>query len=433
MDQADAIRQQARKIAASGALGRSRSYARLLEFLMECTLQGRTPKEVEVAIEVFGRGADFDPSQDSMVRVYAHNLRQKLEHYYATDGRSEPCQLAVARGEYRLVVRDGGAGPAVAGPLPDARGELRPTAAFLRRPWHAIAAAIALLVAGVAIGLLLGRDGSAPPAASVPALAASPIWQPLFDDDLPVLVVVGDYYIFGELDVRGDVERLVRNFGVNSSRDLDELMMYEPELQARYMDLDLTYLPRGTAFALIDVLRPLYASSKAVRMVAMSELNVADLKSSHVLYVGYVSGLGKLEEFVFASSGLAVGDTYDELVSKATGQLYTSEGGIPATYRNYRDYGLVATFPGPGGNQFVIVAGTRDAGLMQSARALSDPLVLRAVEQERPERDSGQAPAFEMLYEVLGYGRTNLDAMLVHAATLNYQRIWGGNPLPASR
>ena len=53
-------------------------------------------------MEVFGRGSDFDPSQDSMVRVYAHNLRQKLEHFYATSGRNEPRQLGLARGEYRI-------------------------------------------------------------------------------------------------------------------------------------------------------------------------------------------------------------------------------------------------------------------------------------------------------------------------------------------
>ena len=91
---AELLKEQAAKIAASGALGRSRSYARLLDFLVESAAQGRTPKELEIAMEVFGRGADFDPSQDSMVRVYAHNLRQKLEHYYATAGRGEAQQLA---------------------------------------------------------------------------------------------------------------------------------------------------------------------------------------------------------------------------------------------------------------------------------------------------------------------------------------------------
>ena len=71
-EQSDLLQEEAQKIERSGALGRSRSYARLLEFLVECSLKGRTPKELEIAMEVFGKGADFDPSQDSMVRVYAH-------------------------------------------------------------------------------------------------------------------------------------------------------------------------------------------------------------------------------------------------------------------------------------------------------------------------------------------------------------------------
>src|SRR3970282_588848 len=117
-------------------------------------------------------------------------------------------------------------------------------------------------------------------------MTESGVGGPLLDDNLPILVVVGDYYIFGELDTQGNVDRLVREFSINSSRDLDDLMMYQPELAARYMDLDLTYLPRSAAFALRDVLRVLYTSDKPVRAISMSELNVADFKTSHIVYVG---------------------------------------------------------------------------------------------------------------------------------------------------
>ena len=74
----------------------------------------------------------------------------------------------------------------------------------------------------------------------------------------------------------------------------------------------------------------------------------------------------------------------------------------------------------------MIVSGTRDAGLMQAAHALSDPMFVASMEQQRPDSSKSQPPSFEMLYEVTGYGRTNLDAMLVHTAALNYQQIWGG-------
>jgi hypothetical protein len=431
----DTLREQAASIVRSGALGRSRSYARLLEFLVECARSGRTPKELEIAMEVFGRGADFDPSQDSMVRVYAHNLRQKLEHYYATAGRNEPRRLVLARGEYRISVAESdepshsadAVAPApvqiaAALPLPAAAAE-QPRAAASR--WRLAGVGAALLVLGLALGagIVIESEPAPPTAATV---AKSPLWADMLDDDLPILVVVGDYYIYGELDDHGDVTRLVRDFNVGSSAELNELMKNDTTLMARYMDLDLTYLPTGSAFALLDLLRVLYTTNKSVRVVSMSEMNEADLKSSHVIYVGYISALDKLEDFVFASSALAIGYTYDELRNMDTGELYTSEAGFPEINHNYRDYAFISTFPGPGGNQIMIVSGTRDAGLMQAAHALADPMFVRSMEQQRPDAGKNEPPSFEMLYEVTGYGRTNLDAMLVHTAALNYQQIWGG-------
>ena len=414
------MREQADKIAARGALGRSRSYVRLLEFLVASSADGRTPKEIEIAAEVFGKGTNFDPSQDSMVRVYAHNLRQKINQYYTTDGRDEPFQIAIPKGEYRVTVV--AAEPRLAAETP--------VTASLGNRLRLVAAAILLVALGVVVGFVVGAGGNGSSSAYT-AVAASPIWNAVFDDDLPVLVVVGDYYIFGELDERGNVARLVREFAVNSSEDLDDFVLFEPDLQARYLDLDLTYLARSTAVALRDVLRVLYTSSKPVSVVSMSELDIADLKTSHIVYVGYISALDKLIEFVFSSSSLEVGDTFDELMNIESGDLYTSEAGLPADYRNYRDYGLFSTFPGPSGNQLVIVAGTRDAGLMHSAQAVTDQPYVRAVEQAVPETLAAEPPAFELLYEVIGFDRTNLDAMLVHSARLDFGEIWRGELLEA--
>jgi hypothetical protein len=428
--EAEILRERAATIVRSGALGRSRSYARLLEFLVECAHSGRTPKELEIAIEVFGRGADFDPSQDSMVRVYAHNLRQKLDHYYATTGRNEPRRLVLARGEYRISLSEADepvdaaeAEAPVAAVSPPAVAPEPPRPMLSR--WRLAFAGAALLVLGVGLGaaIVIESEPAPPPAAAV---AKSALWSDMLDDELPILVVVGDYYIYGELDEHGDVARLVRDFNVGSSAELDELMKNDTTLMARYMDLDLTYLPTGSAFALLDLLKVLYTSTKSVRVVSMSEMNEADLKSSHVIYVGYISALDKLEDFVFASSALTIGYTYDELRNMDTGELYTSEAGFPDINHNYRDYAFISTFPGPGGNQLMIVSGTRDAGLMQAAHALADPMFVKSMEQQRPDTGKNQPPSFEMLYEVTGYGRTNLDAMLVHTAALNYQQIWGG-------
>ncbi|HEX7080675.1 MAG TPA: hypothetical protein VF329_06650 [Gammaproteobacteria bacterium] len=406
------IREQAAKIAASGALGRSRSYARLLEFLVACSLEGRTPKEHEIATTVFNRGADFDPGQDSMVRVYAHHLRQKLENYYATAGREEPARIVIPKGEYRVVVAP--IEPEEAQPAGEQAGREVPRERGRRRTvaWAAAAAVVAL-----GVGALIGWSAAEREVVTpIDGVADTDLWRAVLDDSTPALIVVGDYYIFGEMDETGNVDRLIRNFSINSSRDLDEFIMFEPDIASRYIDLDLTYLPRGAAFALRDVLRVLFTAGKAVSVASMSELDAADLRSNHVIYIGYVSALDKLYDFVFGASGLAVGETYDELIERDTGKLYLSEGGMPSIHRNYRDYGLFSTFPGPGGMQFMIVAGTRDAGLMQTAYAITDAEHLAALEKTVGKPAIGPAPSFEVLYEVSGLDRTNLDAVIVYSS-----------------
>ena len=56
--------------------------------------------EVEVAVEALGRRADFDPQQDSIVRVEAHRVRRRLHDYYASEGASHPIRLVLPQGSY---------------------------------------------------------------------------------------------------------------------------------------------------------------------------------------------------------------------------------------------------------------------------------------------------------------------------------------------
>jgi hypothetical protein len=248
------------------------------------------------------------------------------------------------------------------------------------------------------------------------------------DDDLPVTVVVGDYYIFGELDENGDVRRFVREFEINSPNDLAQFVRRNREFSDRYQDLDLTYLADSTAAALGDVLSVLFTAGKHVDVVAMSKFDPGTVRTNHIVYVGYFSALDKLFDFVFAASALAIGDTFDELWNMETGALYTSDAGMPADYRNYRDYGYFSTFPGPGGNQFAIIAGTRDEGVTYSAQVVSDPQYLNATERDVPADGVTDGAAFELLFEVTGFDRTHIDATLVHAERLDASMIWGGQP-----
>lgn len=412
------LQQIAKNIEDSGELGRSRIYANLLNYLLLHASKGKSPKEIEIAIDVLGRDASFDVSKDSVVRVYVHQLRKKLDNYYRKHNLDAQYRIIIPRGQYTIAVV----------PTPSADNEPSqplPLSTSWRRnlPQLAWAPVIAILLV-TNLYFMLGRDPrSADSAATVASLQP---WSAVLDDNLPVLIVMGDYYIFGEMNELGNVTRMIRDFSINSSQDLNTLFMRESALSSLYRDLDLNYMPEGSALALARVAPLLQKAGKQVNVTMMSRLNTADLKSNHIIYIGYISALDKLRGLVFADSGLQVGRTYDELLNRRSGEIYSSDAGLPSEDEPFRDYGLFSTFPSTSQNQFIIIAGTRDAGLMHTAQAVADSAGLNAIEQSVASSPADSVGAYEALFEVFGFNRMNFDANLVYSRTLDPGQIWGG-------
>src|SRR5207245_9362686 len=88
------------KLVASHALHGSESLCKLLRYLGKQALEhpGVPVKEYQIATEVFGRQADFDPQLDSMVRVQAGRLRTKRAEYYSTERGSDRIMGELATG-----------------------------------------------------------------------------------------------------------------------------------------------------------------------------------------------------------------------------------------------------------------------------------------------------------------------------------------------
>ena len=78
---------------------------RFLAFVVNETLAGRQKdlKESILAIEVYERRKDYDPKIDAIVRVEAARLRNKLEQYYANEGRNDTVRIGIPKGSYAPV------------------------------------------------------------------------------------------------------------------------------------------------------------------------------------------------------------------------------------------------------------------------------------------------------------------------------------------
>jgi TolB-like protein len=102
-----AVRRELETILSSHGFVQSKRLTEFLRFVVERHLDGKDDelKETFIAVEVFGRKADYDPKLDSIVRTEAGRLRSKLIEYYAGEGRNDSVVIALPKGRYTPVFR----------------------------------------------------------------------------------------------------------------------------------------------------------------------------------------------------------------------------------------------------------------------------------------------------------------------------------------
>jgi hypothetical protein len=400
----DALRSEVSRIQFSGVLGEAR-LRRMFDYLAEKSLAGHSPKEIAIAMDVFGKGSDFDVSQDALVRVYIHKLRKALDEYYASSGNGAGTELHIPRGEYRL---------RLSAKVADSTPDVPISAITQRERRHRVLRTAALLVAALLVGAFAMWLWA--PSSDLERVRASPIWASLLKDDRPILIIVGDYYLIGETDDSMGVNRLIREYSVNSKNDLDHYVQEHPELADRYMDVGLRYLPISTAFALRDIMVVLAPQNRRISVSKMSDIEPSSLKSADIVYIGYLSGMGMLQDLIFAGSRFSVGDSYDEVFDKRTRVSYVSEIGSDimdppqptGKEKTYHDYGVFEKVRGPGGNTIIVISGTRDAGVTQTAEVFTSAQKLKDLEQK-----SDVKLPLEALLEVSAVNGVNLNGKLL--------------------
>jgi tricorn protease-like protein len=175
---ANAIEVELGRVLSSGVFSKAHRASRFLRFAVHQHLEGRSSelKEYVIGVEVLGRKADFDPRIDPIVRAEAKRLRDKLDEYYASTGKSDNIRISIPKGTYVPAFELNNLSSQEAGGKQPSRVWLRP-----RRIWWASAAGL-IAIASV----LLWRFGAAgpedvpvpTPLTSYPGRVTSPSFSP---------------------------------------------------------------------------------------------------------------------------------------------------------------------------------------------------------------------------------------------------------------
>ncbi len=393
---ADSFAEEVIKVQAELTNARSATLLQLFNFLVERSQDERAPKEIEIALAVFGRdgAGDTAASLDSGVRVYVHRLRKRLGDFYA--GKTG-AKLEIPKGEYRIILVT----PAEAVPFEQPTEEPAPPPVPQKAAPLSFASLLAILLVLISgsFGLwLLWSSVRVEPLGH--KLRATAFWQPLGTG--PAHVVVGDTFLIGETEDQRDIQRMVLEPGIRSRENLGSYLQTHPEAFYRLYDLDLNFAPVGTTVAAWDVQNAIGRfranSSGHVPLIPASKLGAEMLDNANIIYVGRFANLGRVAPLLAQISGIQPGEAYSVLTDLPSGKRFvaTIDPGQPG---GQVDYGYIASLVTPLGQRIFIVAGIGDTAVRNMAALVGNPEQLRSL-----EADAGIHGNYEALFEIKATG-----------------------------
>ncbi len=387
--------QQIDNIIKSHSLRGSESLCKLLQYLAKQSLyQPQAPlKEYQIATEVYGRPADFDPHTDSTIRVQAGRLRLKLAEYYATEGAADPIVVKIPKGSYHLTfeMRSAAAGSVDSGTQP---GGVPSREIRVPARWRT---AVILLVAGLLVSLTaLGglwnrrREGTAMAKPSV-ARATVPLavfWRPFTSGGEEPWV------IFSNAAFVGRPETGMRYY---DSRQDSKVAVYDH------------YTGVGEVLAIHALDEAFGTLGQKIRVKRGSLFSLDDVKNNNLIFVGSPSenlsllDIPNMQEFVFqrVASGPRQGDL--SIVNKhpkpgEASSYLASPSGASLT----EDYSVIGLVPGMGSGRYVmILAGTTTFGTQGGVEFACRPETVEKLLREIPGSGTEQGiRPFEALVRV---------------------------------
>jgi hypothetical protein len=342
----DDVRQALESILRSKHFVNAPKKKKFLHLICDFYLKGRAQElnEHMLGYDVFGRGNSYNPSDDPIVRVFAHEIRKKLDAYYGTEGANDPIRLDIPAGSYQPVFSRNLPEPAaqVSEDALPIQPETEVEPALRRISLAKLSAMFAVLCLAIAVIVLavsnrqLRRQMTEGEIASDPA-AYGAVWRSFLTDDNPPLVILSNPPVLRFTNPSDPepltkdsiplstetVEALKNKFVMNpevsikessgpagdSVESLGNRAVVERNQTPRLILSTNVYTGMGEAIGLHYLTDFFRKASRSILLKQSRTLSAEDLKEHNVIILGGVwvnewsSKLTRSEDFVFTGKG----------------------------------------------------------------------------------------------------------------------------------
>lgn len=331
------IREAVRGVLQSAPFRTTHQCQDLLTWIVERTLSGETDllKERVIGNEVFGRGIDYDPSGDPVVRIRASEVRKRLAQYYQNYPDSL-VHIDVPSGSYRAVFHWKAS---------------QPSQPAIQKPWRKSPWIWVMLAFLLAAGCLVAvrRLESPPPS------ALDRFWAPALASLKPILIYNASATVFRPPDLTDSADDMVVVSG--------------------------QYTCIGDAYASVVLSSLLSHRGKLFQMRYGGDLSFGDLRYQPSILIGAFNNTWTLQttndlRFVF--------EKHPTIRDRSDNRLYTLPNLAPDG-RTPEDYAIVSrVFDSKTGELLIAAAGITQYGTRAAAEFLTSPQWMAALARNAP-------------------------------------------------
>jgi len=383
---------------ASQEFNKAPTYKKLLRYLVDATLEGKKPKEISIAYDLFYVHSNHEKYDDSKVRVYIHNLRKKLNSYYINEGQNDEIQFEIPKGDYRVNFVE--------------KSEVNKF--FFSKLFFYIGIIILLvtLLGSISLNVYFLRKNKLKIFVENSIEKNNPVWKDYFNSELPILIVLGDYFLYKDT-LFSKRPRYIRDVRINSQEDLEKFLNNN-SYKNQIILTKHTFLGKFAPWCLYDLLKLLMPINSKIELKLASQLQWTDLNKYNIIFVGTFKTLRILEEItknLHFTYEIKPNMLYYHSIHSDT--LYSYHATRSDRHPNYEtDYAVIAKFNGPNANTITMFISTRDIGCLATVAFLTRPQFLNPFINKYIKKSN--VKYFEAIFEVQGYERVVINTKLLH-------------------
>jgi hypothetical protein len=362
------IHAQVERLIHSKAFETSDVHRKLLQYLAEKSLTGEADrlKEYTIGLEAFGKPPTYDPKHDSIVRLQASRLRQKLATYYQTEANGDPVVVSMPKGAFKLSFE-----PATVAVLP------APVADAPAIPSRSPRVLITLLVLTIlwatvaTVAYVRVRSQTAPALGSWNQELES-VWAPFLKSDRPLLVCLGT-----PLFVRIPELGFFRDPKMNDWPEVQKSERFQRFLKAAGSKDVLPAYPftgAGEAGAAVLLSKLLASRKHEVLMTRSNILSWQQIVDDDVVFIGPPKFNPQLQTAALTQDLVIEADGIRNHKPRTGEPAFLADHIVPGKPSEGETHALISLMPGPSGaGHLLTIAGNGSPDTLAAAEWLTQP------------------------------------------------------------